>query len=263
MCTQSHTRPVDPAPAAGARPRTGRARKPSSRCGLLELANQRQPDQLAVLVSRAQQPAQHADLAIKQDQCREQRTYYQGIVPVWSASCHRLAETCATESSYRASTVPAGRPRAGDRRLRSVVSRITVCTRGQGMADPQKSMLAITALVKAKMATGVLPSAHVGKIWIGKGSGVRCDVCEQHTGASDYEVEIDLAGTVTLRLPDAGLQGWPKRAAAESQQPGPPGRFPDLVAAVAALPVQTLCARRRGGHLRQPASVPLRLAARS
>ena len=40
-------------------------------------------------------------------------------------------------------------------------------------------------------------------------------------------------------------------------------RFPELAAAVAALPEADARTRRRGGHLRPPAPIPVRLAARS
>jgi hypothetical protein len=68
------------------------------------------------------------------------------------------------------------------------------------MAEAGRSIIEITALVKAKIAAGVLPAIHIGKIWVGDGTGIRCDCCGQNTSPSVQEVDIDLSGTVTLRM---------------------------------------------------------------
>jgi hypothetical protein len=67
------------------------------------------------------------------------------------------------------------------------------------MGGAGRSILEITALVNAKIATGVLPAIRIGNSWVGDGTGIRCECCEQHTRASVQAVEIDLSGTVRLR----------------------------------------------------------------
>jgi hypothetical protein len=68
------------------------------------------------------------------------------------------------------------------------------------MGEAGKSMFKITALVNAKIAAGVLPAIHIGQIWVGDGTEIRCECCEQNTSLCVQKVEIDLPGTVTLRM---------------------------------------------------------------
>jgi hypothetical protein len=68
------------------------------------------------------------------------------------------------------------------------------------MGEAGRSVIEITALVNAKIAAGLLPAIHIRKVWVGDGTGIRCECCEQHTSASVQEVEIDLSGTVRLRM---------------------------------------------------------------
>jgi len=48
-------------------------------------------------------------------------------------------------------------------------------------------MFEITALVNAKITAGVLPAIHIGQIWVGDGTEIRCECCEQNTSLSVQE----------------------------------------------------------------------------
>ena len=63
-----------------------------------------------------------------------------------------------------------------------------------------KSILEIMALVKTKIATGVLPPIRAGNRFVGSGRSGRCDCCEQTIAEYESQRTVDLAGTVTLHL---------------------------------------------------------------
>ena len=63
-----------------------------------------------------------------------------------------------------------------------------------------KSILEIMALVKMKIATGVLPPIRARNFFVGHGRGERCDCCGQPIAEYESQRTVDLAGTVTLHL---------------------------------------------------------------
>jgi hypothetical protein len=63
-----------------------------------------------------------------------------------------------------------------------------------------KSILEIRALVKTKIAEGVLPPIHAGNYPVDHGRGRRCDCCEQMIAEYEFQTDVDLTGTVTLHF---------------------------------------------------------------
>jgi hypothetical protein len=67
----------------------------------------------------------------------------------------------------------------------------------------------LDALIRAKLASGELPSAKPEKVWAGKGTGQPCGACGVHITAADLEYELDFPGAPTAgRLHHACLIIW-------------------------------------------------------
>jgi hypothetical protein len=65
----------------------------------------------------------------------------------------------------------------------------------------------IRARIRTMVATGVLPCDEPTKTWAGKGGGTHCAACAQPTLPTEFEFEVDVAGT-TLRLHRFCHQLW-------------------------------------------------------
>jgi hypothetical protein len=68
----------------------------------------------------------------------------------------------------------------------------------------------IAALILSKVAGGSLPHVRVSRIWAGAGSNRPCYGCEEAIGATEIEVEIELADAVALRLHQRCFRAWQK-----------------------------------------------------
>ena len=73
----------------------------------------------------------------------------------------------------------------------------------------------VAAAIRAKLASGELPSAKPLKLWVGNGTGKPCMVCGLSIRAEIFEYEVDIAGPsadrrTTLRFDRACLDVWSK-----------------------------------------------------
>jgi hypothetical protein len=67
----------------------------------------------------------------------------------------------------------------------------------------------LDALIRAKLASGELPSAKPEKVWGGKGSGQACSACGLAITADDIEYEVDLPGAqAAMRFHQPCLTTW-------------------------------------------------------
>ena len=66
---------------------------------------------------------------------------------------------------------------------------------------------AIRARIRTMVETGVLPCDEPEKTWAGKGEGKYCAACGQRISQTEFEFEVDVAGT-TLRLHRLCHQFW-------------------------------------------------------
>jgi hypothetical protein len=67
----------------------------------------------------------------------------------------------------------------------------------------------IAAIIRAKLASGELPSAKPEKVWAGKGTGQSCSGCGRPITADQVEYEMDLPGArVAMRLHQSCLEVW-------------------------------------------------------
>src|SRR2546421_8686631 len=68
------------------------------------------------------------------------------------------------------------------------------------MGEPQRGDL--DTLLRAKIAAGTLPlpSGPPGKVWVGKGNGRICDVCDEPITDIHLEYEADPSDGRTLRF---------------------------------------------------------------
>ena len=76
------------------------------------------------------------------------------------------------------------------------------------MGEPQRGDL--DTLLRAKIAAGTLPlpSGPPGKVWVGKGNGRICDVCDEPINDIHLEYEADLSDGHTLRFHQKCLGVW-------------------------------------------------------
>ena len=61
-------------------------------------------------------------------------------------------------------------------------------------------MDAPSALIIEKLSQGALPVADPLKLWIGYGTGRRCDGCDEVISESMQEQEVEMPGGLILRL---------------------------------------------------------------
>ena len=67
----------------------------------------------------------------------------------------------------------------------------------------------LAAVVRQKLAAGTLPLEFPAKMWVGKGNGGRCDVCEEPIAPTEIEYEPDFANPTTrLKFHQACLKLW-------------------------------------------------------
>ena len=76
------------------------------------------------------------------------------------------------------------------------------------MAEAPKPPREVEVLILAKLAAGASPGIRVDKFWEGKGSGSRCNGCDQTISPDDAETEIELAAAVLLRLHQRCFSAW-------------------------------------------------------
>ena len=64
--------------------------------------------------------------------------------------------------------------------------------------------------IAAKITAGrlPLPEQPPGKVWVGDGSGLMCDGCEQPITPSDLEYEADLSSGQSLRSHSKCFAAW-------------------------------------------------------
>jgi hypothetical protein len=72
------------------------------------------------------------------------------------------------------------------------------------------SMAEVSAVVRHKIDSGILPTATPIKVWVGKGMGKQCDACALAVTSADIEYETDLPGGRTLRFHQPCLAVWHK-----------------------------------------------------
>ena len=63
---------------------------------------------------------------------------------------------------------------------------------------------------RAKLAAGrlPLPSSSPGKLWVGRGNGRLCDVCDQSITDTETEFETDLLSGQTIRFHGPCFEAW-------------------------------------------------------
>jgi hypothetical protein len=66
----------------------------------------------------------------------------------------------------------------------------------------------VAAVIRAKIATGLLPRDRPQKVWVGLGSDKACDGCEQPITKEQREYEFDPLGWPTIRLHSECLGLW-------------------------------------------------------
>jgi hypothetical protein len=64
------------------------------------------------------------------------------------------------------------------------------------------------ALILSKVAAGALPDIRVSRVWAGPGSARPCYGCDEAIAATEIEMEVELAGAVSLRLHQRCLRTW-------------------------------------------------------
>jgi hypothetical protein len=73
---------------------------------------------------------------------------------------------------------------------------------------PNNDMAEVSAVVRQKIAAGLLPTDKPMKVWVGKGTGLMCDACDLPVTPADIEYETDLPGGRTLRFHQPCLAVW-------------------------------------------------------
>ena len=63
-------------------------------------------------------------------------------------------------------------------------------------------------VVQAKVTAGVLLNIEVTKVWVGKTTGSQCYGCDHAIAPSEIEVEVELAGSLVLRLHQVCFGIW-------------------------------------------------------
>ena len=66
----------------------------------------------------------------------------------------------------------------------------------------------VAAVIRAKIAAGLLPRDRPQKVWVGPGSDKACDACEQPITKEQREYEFDPPGWPTIRLHSECLGLW-------------------------------------------------------
>jgi hypothetical protein len=66
----------------------------------------------------------------------------------------------------------------------------------------------LSAIIRRKVAAGLLPKDAPVKVWAGYGSGKKCDACDLPTSQADLEYEIDMADRRIFLFHQACLALW-------------------------------------------------------
>ena len=68
----------------------------------------------------------------------------------------------------------------------------------------------VSGCIRSRIASGLLPIPTVApdEMWVGKGSGRSCSVCDQPITEAEIEYETDLPTGKTLRLHQQCLHEW-------------------------------------------------------
>ena len=66
----------------------------------------------------------------------------------------------------------------------------------------------VSAIIRRKMAAGLLPKHAPVKVWAGYGSGKKCDACDLPTSKADIEYEVDMADHRTFLFHQACFELW-------------------------------------------------------
>jgi hypothetical protein len=73
---------------------------------------------------------------------------------------------------------------------------------------PNNDMAEVSAVVRQKIAAGILPNETPVKVWVGKGMGKPCDACGTTVTSADIEYETDQPDGRTLRFHQPCLAVW-------------------------------------------------------
>jgi hypothetical protein len=66
----------------------------------------------------------------------------------------------------------------------------------------------LAAIIRAKVAAGLLPPERPAKMWVGPGAGTKCDGCDLPITTDQREYEFDPTGWPTIRLHQECLEAW-------------------------------------------------------
>ena len=100
----------------------------------------------------------------------------------------------------------------------------------------------IAGAILSRIGSGALPRIRARTIWAGRGTGRSCDGCGERIPATQVECQVELAGTVTVRLHRDCLDFW-------QEQLGPVGGDEDDADAEIANCVHALRVKRSGEGL--------------
>ena len=73
---------------------------------------------------------------------------------------------------------------------------------------PEPEFDDVSAVIRRKVATGLLPKHAPVKVWAGYGSGKKCDACELPTSTAGIEYEVDMADHRTFLFHEDCLTAW-------------------------------------------------------
>lgn len=82
----------------------------------------------------------------------------------------------------------------------------------------------IAAIVQRKIAAGTLPRQAVSRTWVGHGTGLSCEACDQQISSEDIENEVDLAEGRVIRMHHRCWVEWVKQT--ETGEPPPTAKGP-------------------------------------
>jgi hypothetical protein len=73
---------------------------------------------------------------------------------------------------------------------------------------PNSDMAEVSAIVRHRIAAGILPTDKPKKMWVGKGTGKSCDACDLVVTPADVEYETDFTDGRTVRFHQPCLAVW-------------------------------------------------------
>ena len=79
---------------------------------------------------------------------------------------------------------------------------------------PNNDMAEVSAVVRQKIAAGVLPTDKPMKMWVGKGTGLMCDACDLPVTPADIETRpicrVDAPSASINRASQCGMRSASK-----------------------------------------------------